>query len=147
MAMGTTEYSGRVRGMGLGPLLVRPTFRSPASSASRLSQEAVFNNRMNEMMEKWEEERRKMNERLEEDKRRADEENRKADEERRRADEDRRKTDEQIAVQSRVIENMQKMIESFASDNAALVGNTSATQDTESPNVVRVKPSIASRPG
>jgi len=33
-----------------------------------LSQEAAFNNRMNEMMEKWEEERRKMNERLEEDK-------------------------------------------------------------------------------
>jgi len=46
-----------------------------------------------------------------------------------------------------VIENMQKMIESFASDNAALVGNTSATQDTESPNVVRAKPSIASQPG
>jgi hypothetical protein len=68
MAMGTAEYSGRVRGMGLGPLPVRPTFCSPASSASRLSQEAAFNNRMNEMMEKWEEERRKMNERLEEDK-------------------------------------------------------------------------------
>jgi hypothetical protein len=68
MAMGTAEYSGCVRGMGLGPLPVRPTFCSPASSASRLSQEAAFNNRMNEMMEKWEEERRKMNERLEEDK-------------------------------------------------------------------------------
>jgi hypothetical protein len=106
MAMGTAEYSGRVRGMGLGPLPVRPTFRSPASSASLLSQEAAFNNRMNEMMEKWEEERRKMNERLEEDKRRVDEEKRKADEERRRADEDRRKKDEQIALQNRVIENM-----------------------------------------
>jgi hypothetical protein len=62
MAMGTAEYSGRVRGTGLGPLPVRPTFRSPASLASRLSQEAAFNNRMNEMTEKWEEERRKMDE-------------------------------------------------------------------------------------
>jgi hypothetical protein len=92
--MGTTEYSGRVCGMGLGPLPVRPTFRSPASLASPLSQEAAFNNQMNEMMEKWEEERRKMNEQLEEDRRTADEEKRKADEEKRRADEDRRKTDE-----------------------------------------------------
>jgi hypothetical protein len=72
---------------------------------------------------------------------------RRADEEKRKADEERRKIDEHIAVQNRVIENMQKMIESFASDNVALVGNTSATQGTKSPNVVRLKPSIASQPG
>jgi hypothetical protein len=42
-AMGKAEYSGCVCGMGLGPLPVRPTSRSSAPSASRLTQEAAFN--------------------------------------------------------------------------------------------------------
>jgi hypothetical protein len=46
-----------------------------------------------------------------------------------------------------VIENMQKMMESLAAANVALVDNTTATQDIESPNGVRVKSSMASRPG
>jgi hypothetical protein len=49
-AMGRAEYSGRVRGMGVGPLPIRPTSRS---SAPRLTQEAAFNTQMNEMMKKW----------------------------------------------------------------------------------------------
>jgi hypothetical protein len=76
-AVGIAEYSSRVRGTGFVPLPVRPTSRSPTSSASRLSQEAAFNNRMNEMMKEWEEDRRK----AEEDRRREDEERRRADEE------------------------------------------------------------------
>jgi hypothetical protein len=54
-AMGRVEYSGRVRGMGVGPLPVRPTSRL---SASWLTQEVAFNTQMNEMMKKWEEEKR-----------------------------------------------------------------------------------------
>jgi hypothetical protein len=50
-------------------------------------------------------------------------------------------------IQSQVIENMQKMMENLAAANAALVGNTTATQDIESPNVMRVKSSMANRPG
>jgi hypothetical protein len=46
-----------------------------------------------------------------------------------------------------MIENMQKMIENLANANAALVGNTSATQDTTSPNIVRVRFSVANRLG
>jgi len=42
---------------------------------------------------------------------------------------------------------MQKMIEDLARANAALVANTSTTLDTESPNVVRVRSSIASQSG
>jgi hypothetical protein len=45
-AMGTAEYSGRVRRAGLGPLPVRPTSRS---FASRLSQEAGANTQINEL--------------------------------------------------------------------------------------------------
>jgi hypothetical protein len=113
--MGKAEYSSRVHGTGLGPLLVRPISCS-STSASRLSQqESVFNTRMNSMMAKWEEKRIK--------------------------------TDERIAGQDQVIANMQKMIESLAAANAALVGNTSATQDTVSPNVLRARSSIASRSG
>jgi hypothetical protein len=37
------KYSGCVRGMGLGPLPVRPTSQSFASSASLLNHEAAFN--------------------------------------------------------------------------------------------------------
>jgi hypothetical protein len=39
-AMGRVEYSGHVRGMGVGPLPVRPTSRF---SASPLAQEDAFN--------------------------------------------------------------------------------------------------------
>jgi hypothetical protein len=60
--MGKTEYSGCVRGIGLGPLPARPTSCSSTSSASRLSQEAAFDTQMNEIMAKWEEERRRMDE-------------------------------------------------------------------------------------
>jgi len=83
--MRNAKYSGRVRGMGLGPLLVRPTSRSSASSASRSSQKAEFNTRMNEMMAKWEEDKRRMDEQLEEE---------------------RRRTNERIAAQSQMIEIM-----------------------------------------
>jgi hypothetical protein len=136
-AMEKAEYSGRVRETGLGPLPVRPTSRPSTSSASRLSQEAAFDNQMNEMVTKWEEERRRTDERREEKRRRTDE----------RREEEGRRMDERIAAQSQMIANMQKMIENLAAANAALVGNSSATQDTESPNVVRVSSSVASRPG
>jgi hypothetical protein len=46
LAMGRSEYSGRVRGTGPGPLLVKPTSRSSTSSASCLSQEAAFDTRI-----------------------------------------------------------------------------------------------------
>jgi hypothetical protein len=46
-----------------------------------------------------------------------------------------------------MMEKMLKMIEDLATANAALVANTSAMLDTESPNVVRVRSLIASRPG
>jgi ABC-type multidrug transport system fused ATPase/permease subunit len=59
-ALGRAEYSGRVRGIGVGPLPVRPTSRL---SASQLTQEAAFNAQMNEMMKKWEEEKRISDER------------------------------------------------------------------------------------
>jgi len=45
-----------------------------------------------------------------------------------------------------VIADMKKMIENLAAFNAA-AGNTSAAQDTESPIVVSVRSSVASRPG
>ncbi len=80
---------------------------------------------MNEMMAKWEEDKRRMDEQLEEE---------------------RRRTNERIAAQSQMIANMQKMIENLAIANVALVGNTSVTQDTKSPNVVRVGSSVASQP-
>lgn len=47
-AMGRPEYSGRIRGTGLGPLLVRPTSRS-STSVSCLSQDAALVSRMNSM--------------------------------------------------------------------------------------------------
>jgi hypothetical protein len=62
-------------------------------------------------------------------------------------EEERRRADERIGAQGQVIANMQKMIESLAATNAALVANTLATQDIESPNIVRVRSSVASRPG
>ncbi|XP_062162116.1 eukaryotic translation initiation factor 5B-like [Alnus glutinosa] len=100
-AMGRTEYSGRVRGMGIGPLPVRPTSRL---SASRLTQEAAFKSQMDEMMKKWEEEKRISDERWEEERRRTEEERRRADEERRRADEERKQTNERIAKQDQMME-------------------------------------------
>jgi hypothetical protein len=72
-AMGKAEYLGRVRGMGLGPLPIRPTSRSSASSVSRLSHEAAFNAQRNEMMTKWEEEKRRMAEQWRKERRRLDE--------------------------------------------------------------------------
>jgi membrane-bound lytic murein transglycosylase B len=90
-AMGRAEYLGCVRGVGIGPLSVRPTSRS---SASHLTQKAAFNTQMNEMMKKWEEEKRISGEWWEEERRGADEERRRADKERRRADEERRIADE-----------------------------------------------------
>jgi len=129
--MGRAEYSGRILGMGVGPLPVRPTSRS---SASRLTTQ------MNEMMKKWEEERRK----AEEEKRTTDEERRTTEEERRRADEKRRRTNERIAKQDQMMEKMQKMIDNLASANASLVANASSTLDIASPNFVRVRSIVAS---
>jgi len=128
-AMGTAEYSGRVRGMGVGPLPVRPTSRL---YASRLTQEAAFNTQMNEMMKKWEEDKRISDERWEkerrrakEERKRADEERRIADEDRRRADEERKQTNERIAKHDQMMEKMQKMIDDLARVNASLLGNFS----------------------
>jgi len=129
-AMGRVEYSGRVRGMGVGPLPVRPTSRF---SASRLAQEDAFNTQMNEMMKKWEEDKRISDERWEEEKRRTEEERRRADEERRRGDEERRiaeeerkQTNERIVRQDHMMEKMQKMIDDLARVNASLLGNSSS---------------------
>lgn len=122
-AMGRTEYSGHVRGMGIGPLPVRPTSRL---SASRLTQEAAFKSQMDEMMKKWEEEKRISDERWEEERRRIEEERRRADEERRRADEERKQTNDRIAKQDQMMEKMQKMIDDLARTNALLLGNSSS---------------------
>jgi hypothetical protein len=84
---------------------------------------------MNEMMAKWEEEKRRMAGKWEEERRRSDE----------RWEEERRRIDERIAAQSQMIEKMQKMIENLATTNAALVANTSATLNTKSPNIMRVR--------
>jgi hypothetical protein len=105
--MGRVEYSGRVRGMGVGPLPIKPTSRS---SASRLTQKAAFHTQMNKMMKKWEEEKRKSDKRWEEERRTAEEERRRADEDRRRADEERKRTN-RIAKQDQMMEKMQKMID------------------------------------
>jgi hypothetical protein len=88
---------------GVGPLPVRPTSRS---SMSRLTQKAAFNTQMNEMMKKWEEEKRKLDERWEEERRIAEEERRRADEERKRVDEERKRTNERIAKQDQTMEKM-----------------------------------------
>jgi hypothetical protein len=98
--MGRVEYSGRVRGMGVGPLPIKPTSRS---SASRLTQKAAFHTQMNKMMKKWEEEKRKSDKRWEEERRTAEEERRRADEERKRTN--------RIAKQDQMMEKMQKMID------------------------------------
>jgi CMP-2-keto-3-deoxyoctulosonic acid synthetase len=50
-------------------------------------------------------------------------------------------------IQSQVIENRKNMMENLVAANATLVGNITAMQDIESPNVVRVKSSMANRPG
>jgi chromosome segregation ATPase len=129
-AMGRVEHSGHVRGMGVGPLPVRPISRS---SASRLTQEAAFNTQMNEMMKKWEEEKRISDEQREEERRRADEERKRpekerrtADEDRRRADEERKQTNERIAKQDQMMEKMQKMFDNLARANASLLANASS---------------------
>jgi biotin-(acetyl-CoA carboxylase) ligase len=129
-AMGKAEYLGRVRGMGLGPLPIRPTSRSSASSVSRLSHEAAFNAQRNEMMTKWEEEKRRMAEQWRKERRRLDE----------WWEEEWRRIDERIATQSKMMEKMQKMIEDLATANATLVANTLVTLDTESPNILRWDP-------
>jgi membrane-bound lytic murein transglycosylase B len=126
-AIKRAEYSSRVRGVGVGPLPVRPTSRL---SASRLTQEAAFKSQMNEMMKKWEEKKRISDERWEEERRRAEEERRRADDERRKADEERRiadedrrradeerkQTNERIAKQDQMLEKMQKMIDDREGD-------------------------------
>jgi len=60
--------------------------------------------------------------------------------------EEKRIMNERTAAQDQVIADMKKMIENLAAFNAA-AGNTSAAQDTESPIVVSVRSSVASRPG
>jgi hypothetical protein len=125
-AMGRAEYSGRVCGMGVGLLPGRPTSRS---SASCLTQKAAFNTQMNEMMKKWEEERRT------------------AEQKRIRADKERRRTNERIETRDQMMEKMQKMIEDLARANASLVANTLSTLDTVSSNFVRVRSTVANPPG
>jgi hypothetical protein len=125
-AMGRAEYSGRVCGMGVGLLPGRPTSRS---SASCLTQKAAFNTQMNEMMKKWEEEKRT------------------AEQKRIRADKERRRTNERIETRDQMMEKMQKMIEDLARANASLVANTLSTLDTVSSNFVRVRSTVANPPG
>jgi hypothetical protein len=60
--------------------------------------------------------------------------------------EEKRIMNEWMAAQDQVIADMKKMIKNLAVSNAE-AGNTSVAQDTESPNVVRVRSSVASRPG
>jgi len=137
-SMGRAEYSGHVRRMGVDPLPFRPTFQS---FVSRLTQEAAFNTQMNEMMKKWEEEKRKLDKQWKEESRRADkerriakEDRRRLDEERRRADEESRKANERIAKHDQMMEKMQKMIDDLSRTNASLVTNASSTLDTASPS-------------
>jgi uncharacterized membrane-anchored protein YhcB (DUF1043 family) len=75
---------------------------------------------MNEMMAKWEEEKRRTVEQLEEESRRSDD----------RWEEERRRINERFTAQSQMTEKIQKMIENLATANATLVGNTSAMLDT-----------------
>jgi hypothetical protein len=60
--------------------------------------------------------------------------------------EEKRIMNERTVAQDQVIADMKKMIKNLAAFNAA-AGNTSAAQDTESPNVVRVRSSVDSRLG
>jgi hypothetical protein len=87
--MGRPEYSGRVHGTWLGPLLVRPTSRSSASTSS-LSQDAALVSRMNSMMAQMHE-----------------------------LQEEKRIMTEWMAAQDQVITDMKKMIKNLVVSNAA----------------------------
>jgi hypothetical protein len=53
---------------------------------------------------------------------------------------------ERMVAQDQVIADMKKIIECLVASNTA-TGNTSAAQDTKSPNVVRARSLVASQPG
>jgi hypothetical protein len=58
---------------------------------------------------------------------------------------EKRITHEWMAAQDQMIADLKRIIESVASNAAA--GNSLAAQDTKSPVVVRMRSSVASRPG
>jgi hypothetical protein len=58
--------------------------------------------------------------------------------------EEKRITNERMATNDQMIADLKRIIERVASNAAA--GNTLATQDTESPGVMRARSSVASRP-
>jgi hypothetical protein len=99
---------------GLGHCWFRPTSLS-STSASRLSQDPTYVSEMSSMKAQLHE-----------------------------LQEENRIINERMAAQDQLIANIQKIIQTLVASNAPMLGNTSASQDNESPNVVRMRSSVAS---